>query len=80
MPKKTTIVDEHHQMYNFYVNKIEQLEFVKAVVESGHLRAQSATLRALMHLYVTDTDVRNKVNSIVNDFIVYKQNGEISLK
>lgn len=80
MPRKTTVTDEHNRMYNFYVNQVEYLEFVKSVIISGHTRAQSATLRALMHLYVTDKEVRDKVNNIVEDFIIYKTNNEPSLK
>lgn len=80
MPRKTTVTNEHNTMWNFYVNKIEQLEFIKAVVESGHSRAQSATLRALMHLYVTNESIREEANKIIEDFMVYKQNGEPSLK
>lgn len=80
MPRKTTVNDEHNTMWNFYVNKIEQLEFIKCVAENGHSRAQSATLRALMHLYIEDKDVQVKVNNIVDNFIVYKKNDEPSLK
>lgn len=80
MPIKTDASNEHHTMYNFYINRVEQLEFIKKVTESGHLRAQSAALRALMHLYVTDPEVTKKANAIIDKFIVYKKDGNISKK
>lgn len=80
MPRKTTTENEHNTMYNFYINKVEHLNFVKKVTESGYLRAQSAMLRALMYLYIIDDTVRAKANSIVKDFIIYKKNGDISIK
>ena len=80
MPRKTTVLDEHNTMYNFYVNKIEQLEFIQAVAKNGHSRAQSATLRALMHLYIYDVDIQKKVDEIIDQFIIYRQSGDPSLK
>lgn len=64
--------------WNLYVNEIEKLNYLKALVEAGHPRAQAAGIRAMMHLYVTDVDVREKVNSIIEDYIIYKKDGSTS--
>lgn len=64
--------------WNLYVNEIEKLKYLKALVKAGHPRAQSAGIRAMMHLYVTDSDVREKVNSIIEDYIIYKKDGSTS--
>lgn len=64
--------------WNLYVNEIEKLNYLKALIEAGHPRAQAAGIRAMMHLYVTDSDVREKVNSIIEDYIIYKKDGSTS--
>ena len=64
--------------WNLYVNEIEKLNYLKALVEAGHPRAQSAGIRAMMHLYVTDINVREKVNSIIEDYIIYNKDGSTS--
>lgn len=64
--------------WNLYVNEIEKLNYLKALVEAGYPRAQAAGIRAMMHLYVTDSDVREKVNSIIEDYIIYKKDGSTS--
>lgn len=64
--------------WNLYVNEIEKLKYLKALVEAGHPKAQAAGIRAMMHLYVTDNDVREKVNSIIEDYIIYKKDGSTS--
>ena len=79
MPRKITLEDSHTKKWNLYVNELDKLEFIKALVISGKTRAQSAAIRALMYLYISDIEVQNKVNTIVDDFIVYNQNGEKSI-
>lgn len=64
--------------WNLYVNEIEKVKYLKALVEAGHPKAQAAGIRAMMHLYVTDSDVRKKVNSIIEDYIIYKKDGSTS--
>ena len=79
MPRKVTQDTSFSQKWNLYVNEIEKLNFIKALINAGKTRAQSAAIRAMMHLYVTDTDVQNKVNAIVDNFIIYNNNGDKSL-
>lgn len=78
MPIKKDITNNHDKMWNFYVNEIEKANYLLALNKCGKPRAQSAGIRALMYLYVNDIEVRYKVNTIIDDFIVYKKNGEIS--
>ena len=78
MPIKTTNLTKHDKRWNFYVNEIEKCKYLEALKKSGKSKAQSAGIRALMYLYVNDIEVRNKVNTVIDDFLVYKQNGEIS--
>lgn len=78
MPIKTNITNNHSKMWNFYVNEIEKCNYLLALNKCGKPRAQSAGIRALMFLYCSDIEVQNKVNTIIDDFIVYKKNGEIS--
>ena len=79
MPIKTTQLTNHSKKWNLFVNEIEKSEYLITLAKSGKLRAQSAGVRAFMHLYVNDPEVRDKVNAIIDDFIVYKDNGEPSL-
>ena len=78
MPIKTNKLTALSKRWNFYVNEIDKLEYLKALVISGKARCQSAGIRAFMYLYINDEEVRDKVNSIVDDFLVYKENGEPS--
>lgn len=78
MPKKVDVYSEHTKKWNMYVNEIEKLEYLKALIANGHANAQSAGVRAFMFLYANDEVVRDKVNAIIDDYIVYKANGETS--
>ena len=78
MPRKTTTTTELSEKWNFYINQVDKAEYQVALVKSGKPRAQSAGLRAMIYLYVHDEDIRAKVNNIIDDFIVYKQNGKTS--
>lgn len=78
MPRKTTVETAHDKKWNLYVNEIEKLEYLKALIASGHNNAQSAGVRAFMHLYVTDPEYRAKTNAIIDDYIVYKKDGNPS--
>ena len=78
MPIKTNNLTKHDKKWNFYVNEIEKCKYLEALQKSGKAKAQSAGIRALMYLYISDADIRNKVNTIIDDFIVYKKNGDIS--
>lgn len=79
MPRKTTVTTAKDKRWNFYVNEIDKAEFLIALTKSGKQKCQSAALRAFMYLYANDKSIREKVNSIVDDFLVYKENGAISL-
>ncbi len=79
MPRKPEPGTELGKKWNMYVNEHERLEYMLALAESGHPRAQAAGIRAFMFLYVNDKEVRDKVNKIIDDFIVYKQNGDSSI-
>ena len=78
MPIKTTRETAHDKKWNFYVNEIDKNEFLLQLVKCGKGRCQSAAIRAFMYLYIHDETVRNKINDIVDDFLVYKENGETS--
>ena len=78
MPRKVDVNTSHDKKWNLYVNEVEKLEYLSALIAAGHRDAQSAGVRAMMHLYVTDPVVRDKVNAIIDDFIVYKKDGNPS--
>lgn len=65
--------------WNFYCNKMDKLNYLMALAKSNKVGAQSAGMRAFMYLYTVDEDIRNKVNSIIDDYIVYKSNGTKSV-
>lgn len=65
--------------WNFYVSPIEKAMFASTLLNNGKKKALSAGLRALMHLYNTDKEVQDKLNNIVDDFIVYKEDGSQSI-
>lgn len=75
MPKKK----DFNVKWNFYTSLTSKLDYVLALAKSGKQRQQSAGLRAMMDLYVNDPIVRDKVNAIIDDYAIYKQNGEISI-
>ena len=78
MPKKVDINSGHTKKWNMYVNEIEKLEYLKALIARGHSNAQSAAVRAFMFLYAHDPEVADKIDAILDDYMVYKQNGEPS--
>lgn len=67
-----------NDVWNFYVNEADKVEYTIALVKSGHSKAMAAGLRAFMHLYATDSVVRDKTNAIIDDYIIYKGNDKIS--
>jgi hypothetical protein len=78
MPKIVDVNTNHYKKWNMYVNEIEKMEYLMALTKAGKSRCQSAAVRAFMYLYANDEVVREKVNAIVDDYIVYKENGESS--
>ena len=64
--------------WNLYVNEDDKLNYLLALAKCGKQQCQSAGVRAFMHLYAQDETVRNKVNDIIDNYIVYKDNGSIS--
>lgn len=79
MPRKPSKNEELGKKWNFYVNEQERLEFILTLTKSGYSRAQGAALRAMIHLYISDEEFRNKVNNIIEDYLVYKANGDTSI-
>lgn len=78
MPRKVDINSGHTKKWNLYVNEIEKLEYLKALVAAGFPQAQSAAVRAFMFLYATDKETRDKINKLIPDYLVYKQDGSMS--
>ena len=78
MPRQPDIENVHNIKWNFYVNPIEKANYLIALTREGKARCQSAGLRAFMYLYALDKEVRDKINNIIDDFIVYKENGDMS--
>lgn len=79
MPRKTTVNDAHNKKWNMYVNEIDKTNYLLELTKCGKSRCQSAAVRAFMYLYVNDKEVRNKINLIVDDFLVYKEDGTTSV-
>lgn len=78
MPRKPGIDQAKCNKWNMYVNPIEKAEYLIALTKAGKARCQSAGVRAFMYLYAQDETIRNKVNEIIDDFLVYKDNGDMS--
>lgn len=78
MPRKVDVNSGHTKKWNLYVNEIEKLEYLKALVASGFANAQSAAVRAFMFLYATDEETRKKVNELIPDYLVYNKDGSTS--
>ena len=70
---------EKKERWNFYVTEIDKVEYMIALNKAGKYKAQSAGLRAFMHLYATDDIVRNKINEIIDDYKIFKDSGKPSL-
>ena len=67
MPRKP---DNTLKLWNLYIDENDKLHYLLELTKSGKQRCQSAGIRAMMHLYTVDEDVRNKVNSIIDNFVV----------
>ena len=67
MPRKVDINSGHTKKWNLYVNEIEKLEYLKALVAAGFSQAQSAAVRAFMFLYATDKETRDKIKKLIPD-------------
>lgn len=79
MPRKPSKTEALDKKWNLYVNEIDKADYLIALAKSGKSRCQSAGVRAFMYLYANDEEVRNKVNAIIDDYLVYKDNGSPSL-
>lgn len=78
MPKKVNIHSGHTKKWNMYVNEIEKLRYLQALIDAGFPKAQSAAVRAFMFLYATDEETRKKVNELIPDYLVYNKDGSTS--
>jgi len=78
MPRKVDINSEHTKKWNLYVNELEKLDYILALTKAGKSRCQSAGIRAFMYAYANNEIVRNEINKIIDDFIVYNDNNKIS--
>jgi hypothetical protein len=78
MPRIVDNQTNHYKKWNMYVNEIEKTEYLLALTKAGKARCQSAAVRAFMFLYATDEVVRNKINAIVDKYMVYNDNGSES--
>ena len=79
MPRQPDKFNCCDKKWNFYVNEIDKSNYLLELAKAGKSRCQSAGLRALMFLYTTDEVVKNKVNAIVDEFLIVKENGKPSL-
>lgn len=79
MPKKSKLDKSLCLKWNLYINPIDKAEYLLALTKAGKSRCQSAAIRAFMHLYIVDKDVQDKINAIVDDFLVYKEDGATSI-
>ena len=79
MPKKVDINSGLTKKWNLYINPIDKAEYLLALTKAGKSRCQSAAIRAFMHLYIVDKEVQDKINAIVDDFLVYKEDGTTSV-
>lgn len=77
MPRKPSDLEQMNK-WNFYLPELLKAEFIKALVSNGHIRAQSAALRALMELYSTDKEIQEKLKPLIDKHLIYKQNGDLS--
>ena len=64
--------------WNLYVNEADKAEYLLALVKNGKASCQSAAVRAFMWLYVHDPEIQEKINKIVDSFLVYKDHGDVS--
>ena len=78
MPRKVDNTTNHYKKWNMYVNEIEKAKYLLALTKAGKARGQSAAVRAFMFLYANDEVVREKVNAIVDRYLVYNDNGSES--
>lgn len=78
MPRKVDLYSEHTKRWNFYVNELEKLDYIMALTKAGKSRCQSAGLRAFMYAYTNNELVRNEINKIIDDFVIYTDNDKLS--
>lgn len=73
------IVDNKMEKWNFYVDKVEKIKFMKVLLEHGHQKAQSAALRAFIKRYQEDEQVRKLIDPYIEEEKVKCNNDKISL-
>lgn len=79
MPKYINEENKDSVLWNFYIDKRAKIDFLTKLIETGHFRAQGAAIRALINLYISDKSIQDKINDTIDDFIVYKKNGDMSI-
>ena len=78
MPRQPNQLEACDKKWNFYVNEADKVNYLIALSNSGKQRCQSAGLRAMMHLYSVDTDFRDKVNQVIDNYLIYRESGKPS--
>ena len=73
------IVDNKMEKWNFYIDKLDKLKFMKALLDDGHQKAQSAALRAFIKRYSVDADLRKLIEPFIESEKVVCNKDKISL-
>lgn len=75
MPRVVSQLEAKSKRWNMYISELEKAEFMTELLKNGKVGAASAAVRAFIHLYINDNEVKEKVNSIIDDYIIYNKNG-----
>lgn len=79
MPTKINKLSlEKSQLFNFYIDRDTKDEFAESLRRMGYEGQVSAALRTLINLFVTDSDIRNRVSADICNHIVYRKSGKES--
>lgn len=73
------VVDNKMEKWNFYIDKIDKLKFMKSLLDGGHQKAQSAALRAFIKRYTVDEQLRKLMEPYIENEKVAINNNKISL-
>jgi len=66
------------QLFNFYIDREMKELFAENLRIMGYEGQISAALRTLINLFVTDSNIRNRVSADICNHIVYKKSGKES--
>lgn len=78
MPRKL-LPGQQMNKWNMYVDDLTKAEFMKALIDNGHRRAQGAAIRAFMKLYCSDKELQLRMKDLIEEEKILTPGGKESI-